>query len=152
MSENRDAHNNQSSTEESDQIYVTAFEAVAAPNRPELLRLVGLILVVDIVLPTPRFFDSLLSLDPGSTRKQLRDLQSLFKVQDKDDGYIESLQRRMDQFFFDRVRSKPLGLYLAGEKAKSDLLLQILRASMEKDESISGMSNRRSCATDAQPR
>ena len=119
---------------------MSVFETVPAPDHPELLRLVGLILIVDTILPTPRFFDALLSLDPGSTRNQLSSLRPLFKVPDSDDGFIESLRRDMDQFFFSSAPSKTLGLYLDREKTKNDLLLLILKSSMKEDESISGVS------------
>ena len=123
-----------------DLLYVTVLDQIPEADRPQVLRILSLIVasgdVFNGLLPTPRFIDALFCSPPGTTRQRLCHLHSVLKFPEDDSKPISPQHATLGDFVFERSRSERFGFHVDGTKLVEDTVVQIAEGFLSNSESM----------------
>jgi len=115
-----------------DLLYVTVLNQIPEADRPQVLRILAVILAAGNILeqlqPTPRLLDALFCMPSGATRHRLCNLHSVLDIPANNGDKISPQHATLGDFIFDKARSERFDFHVDKTQLEEDTILQIAEA------------------------
>ena len=126
-----------------DLLYVTVLNQIPEIVRPQVLRILAVILAAGDTLenlsPTPRFFDALFCMPLGTTRHRLCNLHSVLNIPADCDAAISPQHATLGDFIFNKARSGRFGFHIDSKQLVGDIVVHIATSLQLNPERMTGV-------------